>query len=468
MTSHLNEIITWVFIIIPLIVFVYGCNTLIKVSIKKGGGVYLKILDKYTKTVGEKITDKTLFSAADFFSVDSLCTALGINLSHLKALSSALVGLGILGTFVGLAFALIGVDFSFDNQEIAMTTIETLIGGMKSAFWSSVVGMFLSLVYGLLLRRKIYHIELELEKIIDELDNQYLITELQLLADQNEALQQMGNNIGQNIGQQMVTQLQVSMATIIEGVSKAMEENLLEASRCLQTSAEKIEKTSDHLNIVSNQFRESSLSISQSISRISNTINDISAGTELLSQEYQKFIESIGEIGDSALQLNAAIDNTKEAISYFRGTFSNIEKVVEKQKDMQQGYISLSEKQAAQINTLSEQQKEIFNSISKLQDSILNLHNSIAAVSDIKGDVKTIFDTINKGLQEHVNLLHNQTTGIISMYTSEFTKAAQSINNTVGNLKGTVEDSANIMLQSVSKSATQIEESVNLVLSAKK
>jgi hypothetical protein len=88
-------------------------------------------------------------------------------------------------------------------------------------------------------------------------------------------------------------------------------------------------------------------------------------------------------------------------------------------------------------------------------------------VASIKNDVKAIFDAINDGLKEHVNLLHNQTTGLLTTYTDKFTTAAESINSTVGNLIASVDSAANTMIASVSDSANKIKEATQSIANKK-
>ena len=58
-----------------------------------------------------------------------------------KLLPGILLTLGMLGTFFGISYGLLKVDF------LDTTSIPALLVGMKTAFWSSVVGMVFSLFF---------------------------------------------------------------------------------------------------------------------------------------------------------------------------------------------------------------------------------------------------------------------------------------------------------------------------------
>ncbi len=62
----------------------------------------------------------------------------------------SLTGLGILGTFIGLIIGIRGIGFSSINA--ALSSVETLLGGIQVAFYTSIAGVILSLVFNMLYR----------------------------------------------------------------------------------------------------------------------------------------------------------------------------------------------------------------------------------------------------------------------------------------------------------------------------
>jgi hypothetical protein len=62
-----------------------------------------------------------------------------INVEFWKSIPGMFVGLGILGTFVGLTLGI--SDFNFSSSDKILVSIETLIGGIKTAFLTSLQGI---------------------------------------------------------------------------------------------------------------------------------------------------------------------------------------------------------------------------------------------------------------------------------------------------------------------------------------
>ena len=61
-----------------------------------------------------------------------------------------LTGLGILGTFIGLLIGIRGIGFS--SIDIALTSVQTLLSGIQVAFYTSIAGMILSLMFNIIYR----------------------------------------------------------------------------------------------------------------------------------------------------------------------------------------------------------------------------------------------------------------------------------------------------------------------------
>lgn len=90
---------------------------------------------------GGKKTDEFSY---DYFNEKNLLSA-NTNLRLINSISATLVGIGILGTFVGLTYGI--SNFQTGSTEEIKSSIQDLLSGMGTAFVSSIYGMLLSLVF---------------------------------------------------------------------------------------------------------------------------------------------------------------------------------------------------------------------------------------------------------------------------------------------------------------------------------
>ena len=103
--------------------------------------------EKYEKTiiVNTKDGKKSNIPASEFIYDNSVCKCNKVNLRMLDTASGTLVGLGLLGTFLGLTLGIQGFDSS--NTDKINESIQGLLNGMGTAFLTSLLGMFLSIVF---------------------------------------------------------------------------------------------------------------------------------------------------------------------------------------------------------------------------------------------------------------------------------------------------------------------------------
>lgn len=116
---------------------------------------------------------KTDARADRFFSLYTVAGK-SMNLRYWGSVPSILVGTGILGTFVGLAFGIGGFDTS--DVDAVQKSVERLLGGMSTAFWSSIAGMSCSILFNFFEKLRFKKVEQDLRKLANQLDAQYLLT----------------------------------------------------------------------------------------------------------------------------------------------------------------------------------------------------------------------------------------------------------------------------------------------------
>lgn len=187
-----NNTLTIWWVIITLIIFIIGVVFLIRVvnKIRKGILNSLKnfpentnqINDNELEAVWEDYQDtfinynggrKTDEFSNDYFNEKNLISK-KTNLKLLSSLPSILVGIGILGTFVGLTFGI--SNFKTTSTDLIKESIEVLLSGMGTAFISSIYGMLLSLVFTIIEKVQSNRLQSIIHEYCYKLDKQYKIS----------------------------------------------------------------------------------------------------------------------------------------------------------------------------------------------------------------------------------------------------------------------------------------------------
>ena len=137
-----------------------------------------------TRSIAKDGEMKTLHHAEEFFNSSELTRAKGINLKHINSAPGVLSGLGVLGTFVGLAFSVATFD-STDSTAI-MASIKTLLGGMGTAFYTSLAGMALSAIYIYFQKRFYNNYDNAIAAFVRHLDQKFHISADEIIIAENE------------------------------------------------------------------------------------------------------------------------------------------------------------------------------------------------------------------------------------------------------------------------------------------
>lgn len=181
--------LTFIICIIILIVFAFFLINVIKICIWnvkfrklktheeiKIGKHTSRIFKRYEATIVFPDKDgnmKTDEEAESYFNLYSILSEIRINQRLMNAGSGLLVGLGLLGTFIGLTIGV--MDFDSTSTEAIQNSINELLNGMGTAFATSLVGMACSLLFIIFDKISINGLQRNLDHICSILDEEYYI-----------------------------------------------------------------------------------------------------------------------------------------------------------------------------------------------------------------------------------------------------------------------------------------------------
>ena len=143
------------------------------------------LITRQPKENQEKIVYKT--DEASFFFSEERLLGQYMNLRFWNSVPALLVGLGILGTFVGLVGGLIPFSaISFEETGEIRSAIEGLLSGVSTAFVTSVWGMLLSLLFNWMEKSCIGWVSRKIAMLQRELDQLFTLTTQEEIAFRQE------------------------------------------------------------------------------------------------------------------------------------------------------------------------------------------------------------------------------------------------------------------------------------------
>ena len=306
---------------------------------------------------------------------------------------SLMTSLGILGTFCGIYLSLYPLDFSPGNMNNSVTQ---LLGGMRTAFFTSLAGIGSSIAFKVVERMVI-------PKNIDDNIKKQMTPEQQLVIDKLESIRQA---ISGDSDFSLVTQLQYirndnreaiqKLDQLTETIRGALIESLEELARevreviveqlknSLEQLIEKIEKA------LIDQFGKTFVEFNQATQSIKQWQEDNRDHVEQLTRAFDMSAREIDRIAETCKTIPATMESLSAVMNAISREVNHLQAQLES------------------FAQLRKQAEEAFPLIKKHLDKIgLDLENSAKGFSDLDGVLRDTFrnahDSIKLIGEQHLN-----------------------------------------------------------------
>ena len=317
----------------------------------------------------------TRHTADEFFHTEELLAVGKSSPGLLAASPSILVGIGILGTFAGLALGVSG--FETGSTEQIKTSIDMLLGGMSTAFASSLFGMFGSLVLTAVERSNLDNVYRNVQRATHRLDRLFLITRDQEI---EIALQQQRKLLVQSLkgeeGQPgILAELHAQRTDQLTGIVRELNASLVASA----AQGDVKHTTADLLREIYTESRKQTAAL-ESFSR--DMAEAIMRGMEALLD-----VEQGGTLGK-------ALDNLRNDIN------TMVDKLADPAADMTQGI-------AAQLETAMQSLVAEFkdNLSGSAKEEMEALSNQLASAGQALSSLPAVVADMSSNLQDRFNTL---------------------------------------------------------------
>ena len=449
---------------------------------------------------------------ADYINEDLILTV--GNAQFNDFVSNVMTGLGILGTFIGLAIGLKSFDAS--TAEAMTNSIVPLIDGIKVAFYTSIFGVGFSLLYGTLYRRLMNNAEQSLDEFLETYyrclgrkpDNDAMAKMLSYQQSQTCSLDQFAEQISVALGDVLENtlspalnalpdQISQSMQSCLSPSMEALENNLAsitsDLSNKLSTAQEEgvgtlIEKfVSEMNNLMGGQIDNLSKSIETICNWQEETISTLSLAMDKISVNYADLTEINSSLASSIAQLKELITLIGEAENSHKITIEKSAEVLARASES----IELTGNEMAEI---TERSGEILDKVNSVTDNISNqeknldelMEQQITSLTDITSFIRkntedmkqteTImisnFKTASENMIASAESLDDKWAHVLersfSQFDSELAKALQHFSGTLTDLQEIVENTPGVVDDAAIKLQKESSQYLNTIANYQK
>lgn len=206
----------------------------------------------------------------------------------IQHIPTTFVTLGVLGTFAGVSLGLLNFDLSPDKIS---TSISGLLEGLKSAFHTSLYGLFFSVITSIVIRYQ-YSKEILVDPEVSK--------EQELLMGLKESIDEFGKNLAQYNSEAIMS----SLKSVIEDFNDTFSELIGEL---VTENFEELTSSIGQLIEWQNEYKDG-------VNKVLNSNVALNDRTNKLLESYNQIHNNMDQLSDSATQLKGALINLKDSI----------------------------------------------------------------------------------------------------------------------------------------------------------
>ena len=309
-----------------------------------------------------------------------------------------LVGLGLLGTFLGLTLGILG--FKSDYSEAIQNSIQSLLGGMGTAFMTSLIGMGCSCFYIWKEKQFMYSFRNVLDRICTALDKKYFLSDSEFYAAYLSFKDELGNTVYiSNAVRDMYIENHKQtgyMGTLVDDLSDALDEKL--SNSINENVIPMIQKFVETLNEKLDLLKTSMQSPAEDMTRM--VVEELKTSMQSMMEKFgtdlsgsatsnlTMLTDNLAKASESLTDLPVQMKNMSDLLG---GAFGGIHATIE---DLESAVQKIVEQSANSNSTLIEKASSQY---SRMEES----HQRISSQTDVLiANFNNMVETLNTTVKE--------------------------------------------------------------------
>ena len=415
--------------------------------------------------------------ASLFFSEERLLDQ-HLNLRFWNSVPALLVGLGILGTFVGMVWGLMPFsDVDFTNTNQIREAIKELLSGVSTAFVTSVWGMLASFLFNGLEKRGIGRVSQAIADLQRALDRIFTLTRAAEIAmrQQDELAQQTAAL--KSFSTDLADRIKIAMDNIMSERLENLHHSLTQLhNQNTEGRREIIQELHNAPEAFSNAMVEQ---LAPSLDKLNETVEELreqkeESSTDAIRQLVEEFQRSLSGTATAQMEeLARTVGNASQSLMNLPGQMEQMIAGVQRQVDQTRSLLAAtSEEQTEQMRSRLDGMLNAFQSAIDAQQA--SLSGTTDSVNDgmrqVAADIRNLLEsTINRADEQmgqrmaDMEAVSNQS---IQTLQTAIAELGQSITSTASQTISDSEAMTNRMRELLESMANQTDERLGQRLAA--
>ena len=277
--------------------------------------------------------------------------------------------LGILGTFLGLVMGLSGLTLNAADTSALLSAMEQLIGGMSTAFITSIVGVVASICFNLIYNRTLGKCEKAIDRFCDVFSlyamPKPVSEETAMLSLQQEQTAYMRQAV-EEIGQKLAVQMEQSILRAMLPVQRSMDNFILAATQAQVEGVDRIAQVF---------VQRMNVALGQEFEHLRRTLAETGMEQQKTQQELRAASEAIARMTQDVVNMHQL---SQGVLEHFRDYVADMDAARAHVEDTNERTIEL----LTAMNKTSGQQAMYLSKLQEYQAALTAAQQHHAAMAD--------------------------------------------------------------------------------------
>ena len=355
-------------------------------SLEFMGGKLESIWADYLQNAEQREAHGETCDVAGYIHEDAILYAVGVE-EFAELAPGLLTSLGILGTFLGLVRGLSGLSLNAADTQALLGAMEQLVGGMSTAFLTSIAGVSASLLFNLLYHRQASRCKKAIDRFC-EVFSLYAMPkpvsdETSIITQQQEQTTYL-RQAAQEIGEKLSTQIENSILRAMTPVQRSMDNFVLAAT---QAQAEGMDR------VVQLFIQRMNVTLAGEVDRLKQALHEAGSVQQLTQEEMKAASDAIAQMARDVINMQqmtqGLLEHFQAYVSGINQSSTAIEQQQQQTADTLNQLASQAKDQAVLLDAIMAKQKALAEhdrSYAKTTEEFFNAaaHLSRDTVNDIQ------------------------------------------------------------------------------------